>query len=97
MATLLTVTIDAAQRRNAREELRTRVEGNVTLLDDPVVIRDVSETELEVQLPDALPAEELAAVVRTVANLVQRPESGILSAVQLNPENTDGIQRRYSV
>ena len=97
MATLVTLTIDPAQRRNAREELRTRVEGCVTRLDDPVVIRDVDSETLELQLPDALPAEELGSVLRTVANLVRRPESGILSNVVVSPENTDGIQRQYSV
>jgi len=96
MATLLTVTIDPTQRRNAREELQTRLEGAISLLDNPVVIAD-GTTYLEVQLPDALPAEELGAVVRTIANLVGRPESGIIGPVLLNPENTDGLQRQYSV
>lgn len=98
MATLLTVTIDPAFLRNAREELRTRVEGNVTRnLDDPVTIRNVDANTLEVQLPDALPAEELNAVIRTVANLVSRPESGIIGNVLVTPENTEGLQRSYSV
>jgi hypothetical protein len=96
MATLLTVDIDPAQRRNAREELRTRLEGNITLLDDPVVIRD-GATYLEAQLPDALPAEELAAIIRTLANLVRLPESCIVGNVQVNPENSEGLQRQYSV
>lgn len=96
MATLLTVDINPAQRRNAREELQTRLQGNITLLDDPVVIRD-GATYLEAQLPDALPAEELAACVRTVANLVRRPESGLIGNVRVSPENTEGLQRRYSV
>lgn len=98
MPTLMTVTIDPAQKRNAREELRTRVEGNLTRnLDDPVVIREVDASTLEVQIPDAVPAEEVSAVIRTIANLVRRPESGILSNVLVSPENTEGLQRHYSV
>ena len=97
MATLITVTIDPAQKRNAREELRSRVEGNVTLLDDPVVIREVDASTLELQLPDSLPAEELKAIMNTLANLVRRPESGILSNIVVSPENTEGVQRQYSV
>jgi len=97
MATLITVTIDPAQKRNARSELQTRVEGNVTLLDEPVVIREVDASTLELQLPDALPAEELSAIIRTLANLVRRPESGILSNVVVTPEDTSGAQRQYSV
>ena len=96
MATLFTVDIDPDQRRNARLELQNRLEGVISLLDDPVVIRD-GATFLEVQLPDALPAEELQAAIRTVANLVRRPSSGILSNLQVSPENTDGLQRSYSV
>lgn len=96
MATLVTVNIDASQRRNAREELRTRLEGNISLLDDPIVIRD-GATFLEVQLPDALPTEELQACLRTIANLVRRPESGITGNVTVSPENTNGVQRHYSV
>ena len=97
MATLITLTIDPAQRRNAREAVRTRVEGAVTLLDDPVVIRDVDSETLELQLPDELPAEELASIIKGLANLVRRPESGVLSNVLVNPENTEGLQRQYSV
>lgn len=97
MATLITFTIDPAQRRNAREEIRTRVEGAVTLLDNPVVIRDVDSATLELQLPDALPAEELSSIIKGLANLVRRPESGILSNVVTSPENTEGLQRQYSV
>lgn len=96
MATLLTVTIDPALRRNAREELRTRVEGAVSLLDNPVVIAD-NTSSLEVQLPDALPAEELKAIVRAVANLVGRPGSGLLGPVALSPDAMNGLQRVYSV
>ena len=97
MATLVTVTIEAAQKRNARLELQNRLEGVISLLDDPVTIREVDATTLEVQLPDALPEEELRAAIRTLANLVARPESGILSAIQVSPEETGGLQRRYSV
>jgi hypothetical protein len=97
MATLLTVDINPAQLRNAREQIQTRVQGATTLLDDPVVIREVSATSLEVQLPDALPAEELRSIIAGLANLVNRPESGITGNVQVNPENSEGIQRRYSV
>jgi len=97
MATLLTVDIDPALRRNARLELQNRLEGVISQLDDPVVIRDVDANTLEVQLPDALPAEELQAAIRTVANLVSRPGSGVLTAVQVNPEDTSGAQRSYSV
>jgi len=96
MATLLTVDIDPAQRRNARLELQNRLEGVISQLDNPIVIRDAGNF-LEAQLPDALPAEELAAVLRTVANLVRRPGSGLLGNVQVNPENTSGAQRSYSV
>jgi len=97
MATLITVTIDPAQRRNAREEIQTRVEGAVTLLDNPVVIRDVDASTLELQLPDSLPAEEVGSIIKGLANLVRRPESGILSNVVVAPENTEGFQRQYSV
>lgn len=97
MATLITFTIDPAQRRNARGAIQTRVEGAVTLLDNPVVIRDVSASSLELQLPDLLPAEELVSIIKGLANLVGRPESGILSNVVVSPENTAGIQRHYSV
>jgi len=96
MATLLTVDIDPAQRRNAREALQTRLQGNITLLDDPVTIRD-GATFLEASLPDALPAEELAACIRTIANLVRRPESGLLGNIRTTPEEHVGTQRSYSV
>jgi hypothetical protein len=96
MATLLTVDIDPAQRRNARLELQNRLEGAISQLDNPVTIRD-GATYLEAQLPDALPAEELTSIIRTVSNLVRRPESGLLGNVQVTPENTEGFQRRYSV
>jgi hypothetical protein len=97
MSTLITFTIDAAFRRNAREAIQTRVQGATTLLDDPVTIRDVSATSLEVQLPDALPAEELRSIIAGLANLVRRPESGILSNVVVSPEDASGAARQYSV
>ena len=89
------VTIDPTQERNARLELQSRIEGAVSLLDNPVEIL-ASGTTLTVHLSDALPTEEIQAVIRTLANLVGRPESGIIGAVQVTPENTDGLQRTYS-
>ena len=100
MATLITITIDPAQRRNAREELQTRVEGCTTFArgeEGPTTIRDVDANTLELQLPDDLPAEELGSIIRTLANLVRRPESGILSNLVVTPEDISGAQRQYSV
>ncbi len=96
MSTNLRVTIDAAQERNALLALQSRVEGAVTLLDDPVTILRGTGF-LEVQLPDALPEEELRSIIKGIANLVGRPGSGITGAVTSVPEDLNGLQRRYSV
>ena len=95
MTTDLTVLIDPAEARNARLELLNRIEGVVTLLDNPVVI-ERSGDSLIVRLSDDLPEEEVRAAIKTLANLVGRPGSGIISAVQAAPENTEGLQRVYS-
>jgi len=95
MATLLRVTIDPAFERNALLALQSRVEGAVTLLDDPVTILR-GATFLEVQLPDALPEEELRSVIKGIANLVGRPGSGVIGAVTSNPEDLNALQRSYS-
>jgi len=95
VATALRFTIDPAQKRNARLSLQNRLEGLITLLDDPVVIEEGSNF-LEVELPDALPTEELQAALRTLANLVNRPESGILSAATVTPAVQEDIPRVYS-
>jgi len=96
MPTNLRVTIDPAQERNALEALQTRVEGALTLQDDPVTILRGTGF-LEVQLPDATPAEEVRSVINGIANLVGRAESGIIAAVTAVPENLDALQRTYSV
>jgi hypothetical protein len=95
MATLLRVTVDHTQERNALLALQSRVEGTITRMDDPVTILRGTGF-LEVQLPDALPEEELRSVIKGIANLVGRPESGITGAVSSTPENLNGIQRSYS-
>jgi hypothetical protein len=96
MPTLLRVTIDPAQQRNALEALRSRTEGAVTLLDDPVTILRGTNF-LEVQLPDAMPEEEVRSVLKGIANLVGRPGSGITGAVTSVPEDGNALQRTYSV
>lgn len=96
MPTLLRVTIDPAQQRNALEALRSRTEGAVTLLDDPVTILRGANF-LEVQLPDAMPEEEVRSVLKGIANLVGRPGSGITGAVTSVPEDGNALQRTYSV
>lgn len=96
MSTNLRVTVDPAQERNALLALQSRVEGAVALLDDPVTILRGADF-LEVQLPDALPAEELRSVISGIANLVGRPGSGVIGAVTVVPEDLSGAQRSYSV
>jgi hypothetical protein len=96
MSTNLRVTIDSTQERNALSALQTRVEGALTLQDDPVVILRGTGF-LEVQLPDATPEEEVRSVIKGIANLVQRPGSGITGAVSTVPESLSGAQRVYSV
>lgn len=96
MPTLLRVTIDADQERNALLALQSRVEGAVTLLDDPVTILRGSGF-LEVQLPDAVPAEEVRSIIKGIANLVGRTNSGITGAVTSVPEDLNALQRVYSV
>ena len=96
MATLLRVTIDPALERTALLSLQSRVEGSVSLLDRPVVISRGANF-LEVQLDDALPAEELNSVVKAISTLVGRPGSGILGSMTLNPDAHASIPRVYSV
>lgn len=96
MTTALRFSTDAAHLRNARLALQNRVEGLVSLLDDPVVIEEGADF-LEVQLSDDLPEEELQAAIRTLANLVGRPGSGITELTLVSPEVRDGLQRVYSV
>jgi hypothetical protein len=90
-----TVTIDPSQRRNAREAILTRIEGAVTLLDEEVVIEN-GEDYLNVVLPDGVPDVEFLSIVRTLANLVRRPESGILSEILVLDNLPESAQRRYS-
>ncbi len=96
MATLLRVTIDPAYERTALLSLQSRVEGAVALLDRPVVISRGANF-LEVQLADALPAEELNSVIKAISTLVGRPGSGILGDMTLTPDSTAGTPRSYSV
>jgi len=96
MATNLRVTIDPAQERNALLALQSRVEGALTLQDDPVTILRGAGF-LEVQLPDATPEEEVRSVIKGIANLVLRAESGITGAVTSAPEDLNALQRTYSV
>ena len=96
MSTNLRVTIDSAQERNALLALQSRVEGALTLQDNPVTILR-GDGFLEVQLPDATPEEEVRSVLKGIANLVLRPSSGIISAVTSVPEDLNALQRSYSV
>jgi len=95
MATTLTMLIDQTQLRNVREELRTRLEGCISQLDSPLVIRNGVD-RVAVELPSELPVEELKACVAAIASLVRRPESGIIGNVTVSPELTVSVRRNYS-
>jgi hypothetical protein len=96
MTTDLRVNIEAAQERNALLALQSRVEGALSLQDDPVTILR-GDGFLEVQLPDATPAEEVNSVIKAISSLVGRPGSGITGAPTVTPESHGGLPRTYSV
>jgi hypothetical protein len=95
MATTLLCGFDPAQERNAFLAVRNRLEGVLTSGEPPVVEKNV--LVLEVTLSDDVPAEQVSAAIRTLANLASRPESGITTAWTTIPANTEGLQRQYSV
>jgi hypothetical protein len=94
MATTLRVDFEAAQARNALLAIQNRLEGVLTSGEPIEIMRGASY--LEVTLGDEVVQEQVQAAIKTLANLVNRPESGITSAVVTTPENRDSYPRVYS-
>ena len=92
MAVTLRMTLDGTENANAKREFISRIEGVLTY-DEPLDLEEGADY-LEVVLPDAVPEEEVRALVATMANLIGRPGSGFIKPMVLTPQDAAGSEQR---
>ena len=95
--TVLAIPLTGDNTRNAKIEVQNRLEGVLTT-SDPVEVGETA-TELQITFTDTTPDEEVRAALRTLANLADRPGSGIGRGYTFTlgwDDDANPIQREFS-
>lgn len=95
--TVLEIPLTGADDRNAIAAVQSRLAG-VIVTGDPVTIARTGNS-LQIQFDDVTPDNEINAALRTLANLADRPGSGIGRGYTFTAgydANAEGLQREFS-